>query len=79
LTKLAQARLNKLQETTSNGQQYWLGTLASGKIIAISDTPLPPTVNCNFQLTFEELHAAQLACNILGLTSLTLVKEKKND
>lgn len=59
--------------------EYWIGTTALGKKVLISPTPNNNKTPCNFQITFEELYAAKLAVDLLGLTSLTLVKGNKDD
>jgi hypothetical protein len=59
--------------------EYWIGTTALGRKVLISPTPNNNKIKCNFQLTFEELYAAKLAVDLLSLTSLTLVKGKKDD
>jgi hypothetical protein len=59
--------------------ECWIGTTILGKKVLISPIPNNNTIPCNFQLTFEELYAAKLAIELLGLTSLTLFKGKKDD
>lgn len=59
--------------------EYWIGTTTLGKKVLISNQQNTKNIACNFQLTFEELYAAKLAFELLGLKSLTLVKGKEDD
>lgn len=59
--------------------EHWIGTTALGKKVLISNKQNTKNIPCNFQLTFEELYAAKLAFDLLGLKSLTLVKGNKDD
>jgi hypothetical protein len=70
---------NLIKHIQEDRTEYWVGTTASGKKVAITNSPNFINTNCNFQITFEELYAARLAVDLLGLKSLVLVKEKKDD
>lgn len=67
-----------LKKMVDQSKEYWIGTIASGKKILIADDN-HSNITHNFQMTFEELYAAKLAFEILGLTSLSIVKGKNND
>lgn len=75
LTKRSKELIEHIQEDKT---KYWIGTTSLGKKVLISQTP-NIKIPCSFQITFEELYAAKLAVELLGLTSLTLVKGNKDD
>lgn len=76
LTTRSKELVKHIQEDKT---EYWIGTTALGKKVLIGNLPNLNTIPCNFRLTFEELYAARLAVDLLGLTSLILVKENKDD
>lgn len=71
---------NVSKDFTEDGTAYWLGTTLTGKKVLISNSNQNLNISCNFKLTLEELYAAKLATELLGLKHLTLVKTgNKND
>jgi hypothetical protein len=76
--KLQVKNKNLSMHLAQDGTAYWIGTTALGKKIVLSDKPTT-NIPCDFRLTFEELYAAKLAVDILGLKTLTLVKGKQDD
>ena len=68
---------NKLQNLQSQikDSTHWIGTTVLGKKVLLSSKPIN-NIPCDYQLTFEELYAAKLAVEILGLQTLTLIKGK---
>lgn len=76
---LLKTKLQNVQaHITEDKTAYWMGETLLGKKVLISDKPLT-NIPCDFRLTFEELYAAKLAVDILGLKTLTLVKGKQDD
>ena len=71
-----QQQLKNIEEDKT---EYWLGTTSLGKKVLITNKQNTTHIPCNYQMTFEELYAAKLAFDLLGLKSLTLVKGNKDD
>lgn len=73
-------KYSKLQKhIQEDGTEHWIGETLLGKTVLITPNSINNTVKTDFVITFEELYAAKLAIEILGLKTLTLVKGKKDD
>lgn len=78
LLKLSKEHLNSLKKTLKQKKiDYWVGDLGNGTQIGIvldSKTEVP---GVDTVLTFEEIIAAKLAQELLGLTNLKLIPGEK--
>jgi len=71
-----QGKLDQLKKNmAADGTTHWVGTTKMGKKVVISTSP-KTDIPCDYSITVEELYAAKLAVEILGLKTLTLVKGK---
>lgn len=77
--KLQSKNLKLVKDQLDNNIDYWIGETLSGKKVLISNKHHLNTIECNFKLTTEELYAAKLAVEVLGLKSLVIVKKDKKD
>jgi hypothetical protein len=77
--KLQDKNLTLLKDTEDNLTDYWMGETLSGKKVLISSKLKSNTIQCDFQITTEELYAAKLAIEVLGLKSLVIVRKDKKD